>query len=226
MGANKHQPMTKSARKPARHNVAKCLHIRYRGYDLPLDRVLEIGRSPACHLRVNSALVSRRHARITPTSDGAVIEDSRSRNGVIVNDRRIRRQTVLQHGDRITIGVETLHVFAAGEPPSAHTSTMPPGDIPLGLSDVDGNDALTEIAHVGTLSKRELEVFELIARGYTQREVAQILHISAKTVESHRARIGTKLGCRTRAELVSYAVAAGLLQPEVWYVSSSTVGNE
>jgi two-component system response regulator NreC len=41
--------------------------------------------------------------------------------------------------------------------------------------------------------------------------MAERLHVSVKTIETHRARIAEKLDCRSRAELVSYAISAGLL---------------
>ncbi|HEX8714888.1 MAG TPA: response regulator transcription factor, partial [Solirubrobacteraceae bacterium] len=62
-----------------------------------------------------------------------------------------------------------------------------------------------------TLTARELEVLRLIALGHTSVEVARILEISPRTVESHRARIHAKLGVATRAELVRYALRHGLL---------------
>jgi two-component system response regulator NreC len=68
-------------------------------------------------------------------------------------------------------------------------------------------------ARLAALSDREREVLDLVVFGHTQAEIAKRLSISVKTVETHRARIGEKLGCRTRAELVTYAVAAGVLRP-------------
>lgn len=56
------------------------------------------------------------------------------------------------------------------------------------------------------LSDRELEVFEMTGRGLTTREIAERLHLSVKTVESYRARIKTKLGLGTAAELMQQAV--------------------
>lgn len=56
------------------------------------------------------------------------------------------------------------------------------------------------------LSDRELEVFELIGLGHTAREIAEMLAISPKTVESHRARIKTKLGADTPTELMRRAI--------------------
>jgi DNA-binding NarL/FixJ family response regulator len=56
------------------------------------------------------------------------------------------------------------------------------------------------------LSDRELEVFRLIGDGLGTRQVAETLHLSIKTVESHRARIKEKLGLKTGIELVQRAV--------------------
>jgi DNA-binding NarL/FixJ family response regulator len=56
------------------------------------------------------------------------------------------------------------------------------------------------------LGDRELEVFELIGRGTKTSEIAKKLHISVKTVETHRARIKEKLGLADSAKLVEHAV--------------------
>lgn len=61
------------------------------------------------------------------------------------------------------------------------------------------------------LSDREREVLCLVARGYTNKEVAEQLHISVKSVETYRARVADKLELRSRAEFVRYALDAGLL---------------
>lgn len=61
------------------------------------------------------------------------------------------------------------------------------------------------------LSIRETEVLRLIALGHTSAEVARQLHLSPRTVETHRARINRKLGLTKRAELVRYALRRGLL---------------
>ncbi len=61
------------------------------------------------------------------------------------------------------------------------------------------------------LSTREVEVLRLIALGHTSVEIASKLHLSPRTVESHRARIHRKLELTTRAELVRYALGRGLL---------------
>ena len=61
------------------------------------------------------------------------------------------------------------------------------------------------------LTVREVEVLRLIVLGYTTVEIARKLHISPRTIETHRAHIHSKLGLRTRAELVRYALRRGLL---------------
>ena len=61
------------------------------------------------------------------------------------------------------------------------------------------------------LTPREREVLRLLALGYTNREVAEELYISVRTVETHRASILAKLRVRTRAELVRYARQSGML---------------
>lgn len=60
--------------------------------------------------------------------------------------------------------------------------------------------------HLDVLSSRELEVFELLGRGLTVREIAERLSRSAKTIESHRERILGKLGLDSSARLVRLAV--------------------
>ena len=61
------------------------------------------------------------------------------------------------------------------------------------------------------LSQREAEIFELLALGHTNQEIADKLYLSVRTVESHRAHIHQKLGLNSRAELVRYALDHGLL---------------
>ena len=64
------------------------------------------------------------------------------------------------------------------------------------------------------LSDREREVLRLLALGHTNQEIAKQLYISIRTAETHRAHIMQKLRLSTRAELVRYAIAHGLLTEE------------
>lgn len=79
-------------------------------------------------------------------------------------------------------------------------------------------DEITSPARVTTarppqdvLSGREQEVLSFLAIGHTNREIAEKLGVSVKTVEGYRARLMEKLGIRTRAELVRYAMDVGVI---------------
>lgn len=63
-----------------------------------------------------------------------------------------------------------------------------------------------------TLTDREREILTLVAEGHTNREIAETLFISVKTVETHKANIMEKLNLHKRAELVKYAIKKGMLQ--------------
>jgi DNA-binding NarL/FixJ family response regulator len=71
-----------------------------------------------------------------------------------------------------------------------------------------GPDGSTE-----QLTARELEVVKLIAEARTNRQIAEALKVSEKTVESHRANVLAKLGMRDRVELARYAIRRGLVEP-------------
>lgn len=61
------------------------------------------------------------------------------------------------------------------------------------------------------LTNREQEVLEHVAKGYTNREIGELLHVSTKTIEAHRSNIMKKLNFKTRAQLVQYAITNGYL---------------
>jgi len=69
-------------------------------------------------------------------------------------------------------------------------------------------------ARADPLSEREHEVLRLLALGHTNQEIAKSLYISVRTAETHRAHIMQKLGLTSRAELVRYALAKQILEPE------------
>jgi two-component system response regulator NreC len=68
--------------------------------------------------------------------------------------------------------------------------------------------------HSISLSKREREVLVMVAQGYTNRQIAEHLNLSVKSVESYRARLQEKLGLQTRVQLHRYALATGLLRAD------------
>jgi DNA-binding NarL/FixJ family response regulator len=62
------------------------------------------------------------------------------------------------------------------------------------------------------ITEREEEILKLVAEGHTSKEIGELLFISAKTVERHRANLLQKLGMRDRLELTRYAIRAGLIE--------------
>jgi DNA-binding NarL/FixJ family response regulator len=68
-----------------------------------------------------------------------------------------------------------------------------------------------EEASFDTLSDREREILKLIAEGRTNREIAEMLFLSIKTVQAHRANLMHKLGMHDRTELVKYAIRKGII---------------
>ena len=70
-----------------------------------------------------------------------------------------------------------------------------------------------EALHTEMLTPREEEVVKLVAEAHTNEEIAEMLFISKKTVERHRANILEKLGMRDRVELTRYAIRRGLVEP-------------
>lgn len=70
-----------------------------------------------------------------------------------------------------------------------------------------------ETGRTDPLTPREQEIVKLIAEAHTNDQIAELLFISKKTVERHRANILEKLGMRDRVELTRYAIRRGLVQP-------------
>ncbi|MFJ7416642.1 response regulator [Streptomyces sp. NPDC098077] len=64
-----------------------------------------------------------------------------------------------------------------------------------------------------TITEREEEILKLVAEGHSSKEIGELLVISVKTVERHRANLLQKLGLRDRLELTRYAIRAGLIEP-------------
>lgn len=187
--------------------------IRYQDHELVLPRgIFIIGRSPDCDFRLSGAHVSRRHARLR-VEEEVLIEDLGSRNGVLVNGERIRTARCLVHGDVIRIGLDALSfVDEASVSPDRTLLTDRPPPPSFGCPDANDANAVTVQVQLETLSKREREVFELMAMGFTHREIAAKLFVSVKTVETHRTRIGEKLGCRNLREIMHRAFVGGALR--------------
>jgi DNA-binding NarL/FixJ family response regulator len=69
-----------------------------------------------------------------------------------------------------------------------------------------GGNGDAETSPIESLSDREIEIFGMIGRGQTTRQIAGELHLSVKTVETHRENIKAKLGVKNSAELGRQAV--------------------
>jgi DNA-binding NarL/FixJ family response regulator len=63
------------------------------------------------------------------------------------------------------------------------------------------------------ITDREEEILKLVAEGHSSRQIADLLFISVKTVERHRANLLAKLGLKDRLDLARYAIRAGLIEP-------------
>ena len=74
------------------------------------------------------------------------------------------------------------------------------------LEEINSDGVAVELTGFASLSKREQEVFPFVALGYSNKEIAERLFISTKTVEAHKANISRKLHLKSRADLIRYAV--------------------
>jgi DNA-binding NarL/FixJ family response regulator len=79
---------------------------------------------------------------------------------------------------------------------------------------LDFHKGATKRDLLATLSPRQREVLRLIAEGRTTKQIAQVLDISVKTVETHRAQLMERLGIHDVAGLVRYAIIVGLIEVE------------
>lgn len=77
----------------------------------------------------------------------------------------------------------------------------------------DDGDAASRTS-IGRLTPRQREVLQMIAEGYSSKEIASRLNVSLKTVDAHRAELMDRLGIHGVAGLVRYAIRIGLVRPE------------
>jgi DNA-binding NarL/FixJ family response regulator len=101
--------------------------------------------------------------------------------------------------------VEACRAAMRGEP------FLYPGAVTALIRDFLARDDMN--GELEPLTPRELEILKLIAEAHSTKAIADILVISPKTVERHRANILGKLGMRDRVELARYAIRRGLIEP-------------
>jgi DNA-binding CsgD family transcriptional regulator len=131
---------------------------------------------------IEAGLRDRDHAHLRVTLGDAAFEAAR------------RHGRTLSQADAIALAT------AAAEPaPGAAPAVAVPAP---GQATADGSAAL--------LSQREREIVALVAGGATDAQIAEQLYLSVNTVRSHLERIRDKTGARRRAELVRYAIQAGI----------------
>lgn len=186
--------------------------LKYGQWELLVrDQELVVGRGRDCDLRLEDPAISRRHATFRVERGALLVHDCSSRNGVYVDGKLVRGATRIPVGAVVRIGKHHVEVVAdldeisSGEheaEPSAFTLLEDPRA--RVSSEVDAGPA-------AELSPRERQVVSMIARGYTQRQAAEAMDVSVKTIEGYLRRVREKLGVRTRADLVAYARVAGIV---------------
>jgi len=125
--------------------------------EIVLDRpALTVGRSAACEVQLTSALVSRRHARLTLTHLGVTVEDLGSRNGVYVNSVRVIGSARLKPGDRLAIGDELLVFGELTEPERDEPRIAPSQPVPREARDSFHDEQMS-------VATRSADVFQLLA---------------------------------------------------------------
>ena len=103
--------------------------------------------------------------------------------------------------------VEACRAAMRGEP------FLYPGGVRALMRDYVERARAGEVGRGEVLTPREEEIVKLVAEAHTNDEIAEMLVISKKTVERHRANILEKLGMRDRVELTRYAIRRGLVEP-------------
>jgi hypothetical protein len=102
--------------------------LRYLQHDLELSEgQFAVGRNATCQLSLDDPLVSRRHALLTVSREAVTIEDLKSRNGVLVNGKRIDGVAGLRAGDKILIGSQEMMLVEARGSAPGHASHVTSG---------------------------------------------------------------------------------------------------
>ena len=92
----------------------------------------------------------------------------------------------------------------------AHKTYLSPGVTDILVKDYKMGVQVNEPSAFGVLTSREREVLQLMSEGNSTTKIAENLHVSIKTVESHRQQLMQKLNIRSVAELTKYAIREGL----------------
>ncbi len=127
------------------------------GRQIPLpDQPFEIGRDGAGVELKGDELVSRAHVRVTPTGEGATVEDLESRNGTFVNGDQIHSPAYLTPGGQLLVGVTLLELRRADELRSSGTAVRPLPSALTGLrplASLSAEPSVTAVRQVPSLAK-------------------------------------------------------------------------
>lgn len=85
------------------------------GQRIPLKKTTIVGRDPSCDVVIADRQVSRRHARFSPTPEGVLVEDLRSKNGTHVNGVPVENSQMLQDGDVVQVALAQQFVFISSD---------------------------------------------------------------------------------------------------------------
>lgn len=164
---------------------------------------------------------------IAEASDGAAARDIavRERPDLAILDLKMPKLTGLQatreiraQSPQTAVLILSMHddprylseAFEAGAAGYV-VKTQADADLVAAIHAIERGEPFPAPAPAGELTPREEEIVKLVAEAHTTREIAEILHLSEKTVENHRANAMRKLGMRDRVELVRYAIRRGLI---------------
>ena len=86
-----------------------------KGQRWQLGKPIVLGREPSCDVVITDRQISRFHARLTPTTEGVILEDLGSKNGTLLNELPLSRPTSIEPGDIIGIGDLRLVLEAGAE---------------------------------------------------------------------------------------------------------------
>lgn len=180
--------------------------LRYQGTDLELlPGEFVIGRSSACNLALDDALVSRRHALIIVGESAVTVEDLGSRNGVLVNGHKAEGKAPVRHLDRITVGSHELVLVELRD--AAHAS---PTLVGVTLRDIPGipKDTTPGDAPSDDLTGAQVMLTGLADKALALQRYEEAERVLSKLLEPvrERARAGGAIAPGRLDECTRYAI--------------------
>lgn len=160
-----------------------------------------IGRSKACGIWLPDPLVSRDHAALTKSRHGYCIRDLKSRNGTLLDGRRVgQAEEELHDGADVVVGKYHLKMWFGATP--SHEGIANADDPTWPDDDAAGSVAIAMPATL-KLTPAQRRVYSCFLEGRLEKEVAAALGISIHTVHWHAKAIYRLFAVSTRAELIA-----------------------